>query len=104
MEKIIAFIKLIDDNYFGNQKEKELITLYESLSVPFVSKPVAVTLVTTAKSTCTFTMKNGSRKGEVCGKGCMKGNSVCSLHKEKPVQEVHVHKSDSIVNEKKRIR
>ena len=94
MEKLHAFIKLVDANYFGKQKEQELIQLYESLltipaaatTTPIVQTPPVVT--TTGKSTCQFIMKNGARKGEMCGKGCMKGNSLCSLHKEKPVQEV----------------
>jgi hypothetical protein len=106
MEKVHAFIKLVDANYFGKQKEQELIQLYESLATipaatvtPIAPAPPVVT--TTVKSTCQFIMKNGARKGEMCGKGCMKCNSLCSLHKEKPVEDVK--KDTPKVNEEKQV-
>jgi hypothetical protein len=98
MEKIHGLIKLVDANYFGKQKEQELIQLYESLVTPIVQAPPVVT--STEKTTCQFIMKSGARKGEMCAKGCMKGN-LCSLHKEKPVQDVK--KDTTTVNEEKQV-
>lgn len=92
MSKITEFINIVNKTYFNNEKESELHQLYESIQE---NKPElktnSSTPVVSQKSVCTFVMKSGSRKGEACGKGCMKNNTLCSLHKEKPVEEKKDH-------------
>jgi len=99
MSKITEFINIVNKTYFNNEKESELRQLYESIEE---NKPELKTNssppVVSQKSLCTFIMKSGSRKGEACGKGCMKNNVLCSLHKEKPVEEKKDHVEDKEKN------
>lgn len=84
MEKINVFISLVNKTYFNNEKELELKQLYQSIETIKSEVTNVSTQNLSSKPTCTFIMKSGSRKGEACGKGCMKNNVLCSLHKEKP--------------------
>ena len=84
MEKINVFISLVNKTYFNNEKELELKQLYQSIETIKTEVTNVSTQNLSSKPTCTFIMKSGSRKGEACGKGCMKNNVLCSLHKEKP--------------------